>query len=602
MLFAMKIIVFGAIFLLYFPVLAQTELLLNDTLNKVSIGSSCYAFKNNLHKFSEKDFGNPEFESHFQPIKNPSFGYSDAPVWVKVLVKNTSKNHWYLELDNPSINIAECYFTQSNIVLSKQKLGDFNDFDSYIIKDRNPIFDLQLRDNVECTLLRTDPQSFVIYLKLQNTEDLSFPLIFWEEKALMGYLAQRNIFWGIFFGFILLIAIYNFFLWLSIQEKSYLFYVGYVLSFGLFQASLFGYGFQYLWGNGTFNEKAHVFFVGLTTTFLVLFSIYFLEIYKILPHFRKYFRILGIFWIITFPILVLSFNETTNYFIVGITLIGICLQYYFCIKLVLVKSRNVRYYLLATICFTFAIFIVILKGFGIFFTGDYYLKLGSMLEIILFSLALGDKYRQEHLEKQRQQRIRDEISANLHDDLAASLSSLTMYSESNRRKSQTNAPENAEIFKKISEKSREILNLVRENVWEMNPRNDVSDEWLDRMLKFAIETLESKQIDLELHISEEIRKFILPVDYRHDLYLFFKECVNNIAKHSEANLVKIQFNKNKNYLELIIKDNGKGFIINDLQKGNGLLNLKKRAENIKGKYNIESEIGKGTVVWLKLNL
>ncbi len=59
---------------------------------------------------------------------------------------------------------------------------------------------------------------------------------------------------------------------------------------------------------------------------------------------------------------------------------------------------------------------------------EYYLMLGSMLEIVLFSVAFGDKLRQSQKEQQRQQNIRNEISTNLHNDLAASLSSLTMYS------------------------------------------------------------------------------------------------------------------------------------------------------------------------------
>ena len=587
----MKKLIFWLFILFYFPVLAQKELLLTDASNRVSVEATCLGFKDDSQHFTEKDFGNATFEKQFKPFisSKPSFGYTNATVWLKIKVKSTTNKHWFLALDNPSTNVAECFLTQNNLLLSKQTAGDSFDFSTYQVPDRNPIFDLPLTNNVEQL-----PQSFTLYLKLKNTESLEAPLTFWEEKQLMAHLAQRNIFWGIFFGFILLIAVYNFFLWVSIKELSYLFYVGYVISFGLFQAALFGYGFQYFWGSGVFNEKAHVLFVGLTVTFLVLFTIQFLEVFKIFPASQKTIETFGYCWAIVFPTMVLTFNEYTNYFIVAITIFSICLQYYFCFKLILVKNRNVRYYLLAMLCMTIAIIAVILKGFGLFFTGDYYLKLGSMLEITLFSLALGDKYRQEHLEKERQQRLRDEISANLHDDLAASLSSLTMFSESNRRKAQKISSENEAVFSRISEKSREILSLVRENVWEMNPRNDQSEEWLDRMIKFASETLESKQIDLELNISEEMNTFLLPIDYRHDLHLFLKEAINNIAKHSEADWVKMEVFLQQKTFHLTIKDNGKGFNTNELSKGNGLLNLQNRANHLKGTFEINSSIGQGT--------
>jgi signal transduction histidine kinase len=250
-----------------------------------------------------------------------------------------------------------------------------------------------------------------------------------------------------------------------------------------------------------------------------------------------------------------------------------------------------------------------------YFNLEYLIMVGNMLEIVMFSAALVYQMKKEADEKERQQNLREEISRNLHDDLAASISSLTMYSEKNRREAQKKTNENVEVFKKISEKSREILNMVRENVWEMNPQNDESNEWLDRMIKFANETLETKQIEIEWQIQDEIRKLILNVEKRHDLYLFFKECINNIAKHSDANLVKIQFQRTPPLhfgrggggrpslrVRLSIEDNGKGFNINELNRKNGLLNLQKRAENLKGKYKIISEVGEGTIIHLTLNL
>ena len=225
-----------------------------------------------------------------------------------------------------------------------------------------------------------------------------------------------------------------------------------------------------------------------------------------------------------------------------------------------------------------------------------------MLEIVLFSLAFGDKLRQSQMEQQRQQRIRNEISANLHDDLAASLSSLTMYSELSRQRTNKQSPEIADRFENISQKSRDILRLVREVVWEINPSNDQSEEWLERIIGFARDVFDSKQIDLQIDIEAKVYQIILPVIERREVYLICKETINNIARHAAATEVKLLAKTSDKMLIISIIDNGKGFGEEAYFKGNGLTNLETRAEKIKAKLLIKSIIGTGTEVQMSLNI
>ncbi|MCU0326896.1 MAG: histidine kinase [Spirosomaceae bacterium] len=593
-----KYLLFFALWLIGFWTIAQKEIVLSESENEVELSQQedvkILSFIDSpMSSFDVKDLRNNDFQERFIPNQNNlNFGYTSSTAWVKFDLKNESGKDWLLELDNPSIDNIELYLVDNQMVMSIFVAGDRHPIESYIIKDRNPIFPLKLsKDKV-----------YTVYLKGNSTEELNFKLRFWDSNSLYPYLANRNLLWGIFFGFILVISFYNFFLWLTIRDLTYLYYIIYVLSFGFFQFSLYGFGFQYGWGSGIFNEKAHVLFLGLSVTFLAIFSLHFLDLFKTFPNSRRFFNILGLIWFTVYIFMVITFSHQTRLLLLIMSIVGVVFQYYFSIKLWLKGNKSVRYYLLATLAFSIACVIIILKNFVDIFSGDYYLKLGSMIEMVLFSVALGDKYRQIELDRIRQQRIRDEISANLHDDLAASLSSLTMFSELNRRKAMKISAEYTEIFKNFSEKSREILNMVRENVWEMNPRNDVSDEWLDRMVKFVKEILETKQIDLDLKIDEEIQSTIIPIDQRRDLFLFFKECINNAAKYSEASLVKIQLLKHKNNLDLSIEDNGKGFEINGLYDGNGMVNLRNRAEKLNGKYKIESRIGEGTKISLTFKI
>ena len=587
--------IIGLIFLLSFSTYAQ-EIILSNESNEVTVSYNCSIFEDLNHQFSEKDILSPDFQKNFQKTKLsiPNFGYGMSGIWLKINLKNSSSKHWFLEIDNPRINRLSFFLVKNNQLIYQAKTGDSQPFSSYQIADRNLFFDLKMLKN----------ESYAIYLKANGSEDLKFPMTFWEEKRLYQHLADRNLIWGIYFGFIFLISFYNFFLWLTIRDKTYLFYVFYVLTFGLLQADLYGYGFQYLWSNSFINNRGVIVFMFGSNFFMIHFLRNFWNLKQHLPFWYKV--SIKISWFVAVLVLISLLFYQWYFNIVGVILIMILVLWFFflIIKLIILKQKSAYFSLLAFGALMMATFVVILKNFGILSAEnqDYYLMIGSMIEIVLFSLALGDKFRNEQLEKQRQQHIRNEIAANLHDDLAASLSSLTMYSESNRRKAQKELSSSNElIFSKISEKSREILNLVRENVWEMNSRNDQSEEWLDRMIKFAVETLESKQIELDLTISDEIQNMILPIDYRRDLYLFVKEAINNIAKHSEADMVKLSLYLQQNTLFLSIKDNGKGFDTKELSNGNGLLNFQNRANHLKGKYEINSVIGEGTEVklWFK---
>jgi signal transduction histidine kinase len=88
------------------------------------------------------------------------------------------------------------------------------------------------------------------------------------------------------------------------------------------------------------------------------------------------------------------------------------------------------------------------------------------------------------------------------------------------------------------------------------------------------------------------------MELRKNLYLIFKEATNNLVKYSQADSAIFSITRSKNNLTMLIRDNGKGFDINRESQGNGLRNMKNRAEEIGAKFLIESEPGKGTTIQL----
>ena len=136
-------------------------------------------------------------------------------------------------------------------------------------------------------------------------------------------------------------------------------------------------------------------------------------------------------------------------------------------------------------------------------------------------------------------------------------------------------------------------------VWSINPRNDSMSQVLIRMREFATEIFELKNI--EYQFSEKgIENLILSADQRKNLFLIFKETVNNAAKYSEANKVEISLNQQDHILVMSIKDNGKGFDEQKIKAGNGLRNIRERAKEINSTLTLKSTMGIGTEVELNV--
>ena len=137
-------------------------------------------------------------------------------------------------------------------------------------------------------------------------------------------------------------------------------------------------------------------------------------------------------------------------------------------------------------------------------------------------------------------------------------------------------------------------------VWTINPDNDQFEKIISRMKSFAFELLGAKNIDFEFAADENVANMKLPMEVRKNLYLIFKEATNNMVKYAGASKAMFAIKGGKNDLTMMIRDNGRGFDINRSTEGNGLKNMKKRAEEIGGQLTIDSYPGNGTTIQLSL--
>lgn len=199
-------------------------------------------------------------------------------------------------------------------------------------------------------------------------------------------------------------------------------------------------------------------------------------------------------------------------------------------------------------------------------------------------------------------KLRSRLARDLHDDMGSTLSTINILSSMAKTKIGTDPAKSSEYISKISENSQRMMEAMDDIVWSIKPQNDTMEKLIARMREFANQVLESKDILFNMEIDDKVLGMKLSMDARRDLFLIFKEGINNAAKYSKATRLFISFTLDKNLFIMKIKDYGVGFDLKDLDEGNGLDNMKKRAANLNGTLAIHSKPGEGTELILRITL
>ena len=235
----------------------------------------------------------------------------------------------------------------------------------------------------------------------------------------------------------------------------------------------------------------------------------------------------------------------------------------------------------------------------------------AAVAIALLARYLTRRHMQRKIEKMEREheieRERARIAQDIHDDVGASLSRIAMLSQPGRR--DLAEPERtAAMLSRIFTTAREVTRSLDEIVWAVDPRHDTLDSLVDYMGRFAQEFLTTANLRCRLDLPVEVPAWPLTAEVRHNLFLAFKEALNNAVRHAAASEVRISLRLHPDSFELVVKDNGRGFDRGHsewadpdrLAAGNGLANMKKRLARIGGRCEISSETGAGTSVSLIL--
>ena len=227
--------------------------------------------------------------------------------------------------------------------------------------------------------------------------------------------------------------------------------------------------------------------------------------------------------------------------------------------------------------------------------------LASLLTGTLALLLLGGIFllrNRSRLKHQiRELELRNHIASDLHDEVGSSLSSIHLLSQMIR-----NQPESAkrsELFETMSRNVKETVDRITDIVWVVKPEENEKGNLRERMERFAYDICSSTGIELDLNIND-IKKDTLTMEQRKNLYLIFKEAVNNAVKYSGTKKLRVELTQTGKEIVLNVEDYGRGFDPETVREGNGLSNIRNRAKELNAGLEISSNEGKGTRINLSV--
>ncbi len=219
--------------------------------------------------------------------------------------------------------------------------------------------------------------------------------------------------------------------------------------------------------------------------------------------------------------------------------------------------------------------------------------------LVLIAFLIINRYRTVQRAKRLMEieGVRNNIARNLHDDIGSTLTSINILSKVAMQQAATNGVAQSNL-QKIKDRSADIMERMNDIVWAINPANDELDKVVLRMREFGTELCEQSGIEFCFKEEDELKNVKLSLNQRNNLYLIFKEALNNAVKYSGASVIETVLRKEQSHLCLLISDNGTGFLLDGLSSGNGLRNMQSRAQEMKGEVTVHSLLQSGTNIQL----
>jgi signal transduction histidine kinase len=187
------------------------------------------------------------------------------------------------------------------------------------------------------------------------------------------------------------------------------------------------------------------------------------------------------------------------------------------------------------------------------------------------------------------QYLRTRIASDLHDEVGSSLVHITMLADMVKRAEDKKVMN--EQLTGIAGISRGAVATMKDIIWSIDARYDTIEGMISHMRDHVHSVLAPADIEFRFTQTGLQEQEKLPADFRQQVYLIFKEAINNVVKHAQAGYVQISLQKENGFFIMEIKDDGKGIDPRNHSSGQGLSNMKMRAGRLKAAIEIISQDG-----------
>lgn len=343
----------------------------------------------------------------------PGFGFTNSTYWFRWDATNPLGGalKYYVELSYPVVDDAVLYSRRSDGSLYERASGDLLPFHERDLDYRNPVF-----------ILEQTPGLNTYYLRVRTSSTFIVPLVFWTPEEFIENAIREDIILGLFYGTMAVMLLYNLFIFASVRDISYFYYVGYILFWTLFLITFNGLGFQYFWPNAVWwaNNCLNL-FAFTTLAFMQLFAVSFLNAKKNTPYLHRALTVMlalsvaGVVASIIIPyrigIRLVSVHAIVTVLVILSTGVRAQLRGY----------KPARYFLLAWTLMLLGLLVLTLRNFAVLpdnlFT-RWSSQFGSALEVVFLALGLADRINVLKSERIRMEREAYETKLRLLDAFA----------------------------------------------------------------------------------------------------------------------------------------------------------------------------------------
>lgn len=451
------------------------------------------------------------------PVEVPNLGYRDDAVWFRFrLINNSSERNWNFVVDYPLIRELDVFYVADGSVDRIVPLGERFEFSARPVWHRNFIIPFEL----------SYAESLDVYVRVTGPYAVQMPAKIMNGTALLEHEVKSVLVHGLFFGFVVVMGFYNLFLFISTRENTYLFYVLFIFSIGLFQFVGQGFAYQFLWPREVWwQNKSTGIFIHLSLIFGFLFVNSFLELKKHLPLlFRQYFivAIVSLITLCSTPFLDEFWVMRIGVFLaLPATLIAILGGW----KMWGRGRSEARIFSIAWITFLFGVLLLALNKLGLIprnFVTEHGAEIGTVVELALLAFALAGRIK---IERQKRQQLEFRARDLERAALLAKEQALEMEKMNSEQLERNVRERTRDLHKALSD-----LSVMNRRLEQMNLTDSVTGVGNENSFLAAL----TKEWDRSFRVGEVLSLIVVELDGYRDIVadhgaVASDECLRNVA-------------------------------------------------------------------------